>query len=387
MRQRQQTVEDRNGNIWIATYGGGVNILVRKKDGGYHVYSPQNMLKKYPQRGFQKVRTIELDKEGNVWAGTTDGILIMSLKGDKFTATPLATPNDPAQGLASNDIICLRRDQQGNMWVGTNSGGLSCTTDQDANGCWLFENYGIEAGLPSEEIRSITFDNKGTVWFATDNMLCSFDIKKKIITTFSTLDGVDDTMCSENAAISLPGGKILFGTLDGYYTVDRNNLINKTGSLLKLRITDFFLNDQQMSPRLNDTFDFYVPESRRVKLPKHGGVFTFRFAALNYQLQHRTHYQYRLLGYESEWNNATKERLASYSDLPAGTYLFQVKAFLLESPENYDMRTLEVVIPPYFLLSTSAVWFYLFLLMVAGMAGLWWYQEQLRKKFANNLEV
>ena len=382
-----QTVEDRNGNIWIATYGGGVNILVRKKDGGYHVYSPQNMLKKYPQRGFQKVRTIELDKEGNVWAGTTDGILIMSLKGDKFTATPLATPNDPAQGLASNDIICLRRDQQGNMWVGTNSGGLSCTTDQDANGCWLFENYGIEAGLPSEEIRSITFDNKGTVWFATDNMLCSFDIKKKIITTFSTLDGVDDTMCSENAAISLPGGKILFGTLDGYYTVDRNNLINKTGSLLKLRITDFFLNDQQMSPRLNDTFDFYVPESRRVKLPKHGGVFTFRFAALNYQLQHRTHYQYRLLGYESEWNNATKERLASYSDLPAGTYLFQVKAFLLESPENYDMRTLEVVIPPYFLLSTSAVWFYLFLLMVAGMAGLWWYQEQLRKKFANNLEV
>jgi hypothetical protein len=322
-----------------------------------------------------------------VWAGTTDGILIMSLKGDKFTATPLATPNDPAQGLASNDIICLRRDQQGNMWVGTNSGGLSCTTDQDANGCWLFENYGIEAGLPSEEIRSITFDSKGTVWFATDNMLCSFDIKKKIITTFSTLDGVDDTMCSENAAISLPGGKILFGTLDGYYTVDRNNLINKTGSLLKLRITDFFLNDQQMSPRLNDTFDFYVPESRRVKLPKHGGVFTFRFAALNYQLQHRTHYQYRLLGYESEWNNATKERLASYSDLPAGTYLFQVKAFLLESPENYDMRTLEVVIPPYFLLSTSAVWFYLFLLMVAGMAGLWWYQEQLRKKFANNLEV
>jgi hypothetical protein len=94
-----------------------------------------------------------------------------------------------------------------------------------------------------------------------------------------------------------------------------------------------------------------------------------------------------LLGYESEWNNATKERLASYSDLPAGTYLFQVKAFLLESPENYDMRTMEVVIPPYFLLSTSAVWFYLFLLMVAGIIGLWWYQEQLRKKFANNLEV
>jgi uncharacterized membrane protein YpjA len=43
---------------------------------------------------------------------------------------------------------------------------------------------------------------------------------------------------------------------------------------------------------------------------------------------------------------------------------------------------MEVVIPPYFLLSTSAVWLYLFILMVIGIAGLWWYQEQLRKKFA-----
>lgn len=377
-----QTVEDRHGNIWVATYGGGVNILVKKKDGGYHVYSPQNMLKKYPQHSYQKVRTIEMDKDGYIWAGTTDGILIMTLKGDKFSATPLTAPSDPLKGLSSNDIICLRRDQEGVMWVGTNSGGLSRTTSKDDNGCWQFENYGIESGLPSEEIRSITFDNKGNVWFATDNILCSFDTQKKILTTFSSLDGVDDTMCSENAAISLPGGKIIFGTLDGYYTVDRNNLINKTGSLLKLRITDFFLNDEQQSPRLNETFDYYVPESRSVKLPQHGGVFSFRFAALNYQLQHRTHYQYRLLGYESEWKNADKDRIASYSDLPAGTYLFQVKAFLLESPENYDLRTMEVVIPPYFLLSTSAVWLYLFILMVIGIAGLWWYQEQLRKKFA-----
>ena len=377
-----QAVEDRHGNIWVATYGGGVNILVKKKNGGYHVYSPQNMLKKYPQHSYQKVRTIEMDKDGYIWAGTTDGILIMTLKGDKFSATPLTAPSDPLKGLSSNDIICLRRDQEGVMWVGTNSGGLSRTTSKDDNGCWQFENYGIESGLPSEEIRSITFDNKGNVWFATDNILCSFDTQKKILTTFSSLDGVDDTMCSENAAISLPGGKIIFGTLDGYYTVDRNNLINKTGSLLKLRITDFFLNDEQQSPRLNETFDYYVPESRSVKLPQHGGVFSFRFAALNYQLQHRTHYQYRLLGYESEWKNADKDRIASYSDLPAGTYLFQVKAFLLESPENYDLRTMEVVIPPYFLLSTSAVWLYLFILMVIGIAGLWWYQEQLRKKFA-----
>ena len=173
---------------------------------------------------------------------------------------------------------------------------------------------------------------------------------------------------------------MLFGTINGYYVVDRSKLITKTGSLLKLRITDFYLDDMLQSPRLTPDFDYYIPESRRVVLPHHGSDFAFRFAALNYQYQHRIYYQYRLEGYDNEWHNATKERIAAYSNVPAGTYRFQVKAFLLESPENYDMRTIEVVVPSYFLLSSTAIWLYLLIISGLGIGGLWWYQEQLRRK-------
>lgn len=377
-----QAVEDRQGNIWIATYGGGVNILVRGKDGQYKVYNRQNMLKRYPAKTYQKVRTIAVDKEGKVWAGTTDGILIMSLHNNKFEVTPLEDPDKLEDGLASNDIVCLVRDKEGTMWVGTNGGGLSRTTTKDSEGRWLFENFGVADGLPSEEIRSITFDNKGNIWLATDHILCSFDIKKRIFTVFSNLDGVDDTLCSEGAGagVALPNGNVLFGTFNGYYVVDRSKLITKTGSLLKLRITDFFLDDELQSPRLNKNFNYYVPESKRVELPRNNSTFAFRFAAMNYQFQHRIHYQYRLEGYDKDWQNAGKDRMAIYNDVPAGTYHFQVKAFLLESPENYDMRTIEVVVPPFFLLSTMAVWFYIVLLALGGIAFLWWYQERLRRK-------
>jgi hypothetical protein len=189
-------------------------------------------------------------------------------------------------------------------------------------------------------------------------------------------------MCSEGAAITAGKGKILFGTLNGYYTIDRGKLRNSTGSLLKLRITDFYLNDELQSPRLTDTYDYYVPESKRVIIPSHSTMFTFRFAALNYQLQHRIVYQYKLDGYDKEWQNADKSRKASYTDIPAGTYHFQVKAFLLESPEAYDMRTIEVVIPPYFIFSSAAVWVYMVIIMVGMLFGLWWYQEHLRKRYA-----
>ena len=375
-----QAVEDADGNIWIATYGGGVNILVKDKDGSYKAYNATNKLKRYPTKLHQKVRTIAIDSEGKVWAGSTDGILIMSLHKGEFEIKPLETPKEVENGLISNDIVCLVKDKKGTMWVGTNSGGLSRTTTKDDNGTWQFENFGMAQGLPSEEIRSITYDNKDNIWVSTDHVLCSFDVSKGIFTIFSQLDGVDDTLCSENAAVSLPNGNILFGTFNGYYVVDRSRLVTKTGSLLKLRITDFYLNNILQSPRLTNDFDFYVPESRRVELPSHSDAFAFRFAALNYQYQHRVHYQYRLEGYDKEWQSVGKNRMASYSDLPAGTYYFQVKAFLLESPENYDMRTIEVVVPPFFMLSTAAVWIYMILICAVAIFLLWWYQGRLLKR-------
>ena len=315
------------------------------------------MLKRYPIKSHQKVRTIALDGEGNIWAGTTDGILIMNFKNGKFDVKELESPKDESKGLASTDIVCLACDRHGTMWVGSNSGGLSRTTTKDAEGAWQFETFGVEQGLPSEEISSITFDNKGNVWFSTDHILCSFDIKKNIFTTFSNLDGVDDTMCSEGAAVALPNGNILFGTINGYYIVDRSKLMAEKGSLLKLQITDFFIDGELQSPRFNDNYDFYVPTARRIKLPSHSSGFGFRFAAMNYALQHRVHYQYMLEGYDKDWHNAGKDRLATYDDLSAGTYTFKVKAFLLESPDKFDLRTVEIEVPAFSgMTQTNLLW-------------------------------
>ena len=365
-----QCVEDRQGNIWVATYGGGVNVLRKDKNGRYIALHAKNVMKRYPHNRYHKVRTIAMDKEGKIWAGTTDGILTLQIRNNNIILQPLEMSDDMTKCLMSNDIVCLATDSHGTMWVGTNSGGLSRAVKKDSKGRWEFENFGIEQGLPSEEIYAVTFDNKGNVWFSTEHILCSFDPQKKILTTFSSLDGVDDTMCSEGAAITLSNGNVIFGTLEGYYFVDRNKLVTKKGSLLKLRITDFFLNGIIQTPRMPDqAFDYYVPESKKVKIPESNSTFAFRFAALNYQFQHRIHYQYMLEGYDDEWQNAGKDRMATYSNLSGGTYQFKVKAFLLESPENYDIRTIEVVVPYSF---TSFIVYFILLLLVAGLVYYWY---------------
>lgn len=370
-------VEDKQGNIWIATYGGGVNLMIKDSRGGFIFQHPKNGMKNYPKNNtYLKVRTIEVDIEGNVWAGTTDGILIMRYEGKEVKIEKLKMPSEGDQVLMSNDIIILKRDNRGHMWVGSNGGGIAYSIGKDKDGNWLFENYGAKDGLPSEEIRSITFDQHGNAWFATEHIISTLDIEKKIFTTFSNLDGVDETMMSEGGAITLENDDILFGTINGYYVVDRSKLMAEKGSLLKLQITDFFVNGELQSPRFNDNYDFYAPMARRIKLPANAKSFGFRFAAMNYALQHRVHYQYMLEGYEEEWHNAERNRIATYDKLKAGTYTFKVKAFLLESPEKFDLRTVEVVVPPFTGYGQAVYW----AIGLVVLAVLLWLLFRMRRK-------
>ena len=379
-------LEDQDGNIWVATYGGGINILKREQDGSYTILNHRHELTNYPKDRYLKLRTIAMDKEGNVWAGTTDGLLIMSLKDGVGKFEVLQNCKDYHYMIGSNDIVCLACDDKGSMWIGTNGGGLCHTIDKDEDGNWMFENFYARDGLPSEEIKSLTFDNKGYVWFATDRMLCSLDTERRIFSTFTIQDGVDDTGCSECGACALPNGDLYFGTIDGYYFVNHKNLTTAGGAELRLRITDFMLNDEIISPRTDDTYDYYIPDSKFVELPTHNAKFSIRFASLNYQLQHRVHYQYMLEGYDEDWHNADKTRTATYSGLPAGTYTFKVKAFMLESPENYDIKTLEIKVPAFWLLSTVAIWIYL-ILICTGIITYFYYKRMRAKKDRERRQV
>ena len=353
------TLEDKDGNIWIATYGGGVNLLTKAQlehiaQGGKPEFlNLNNGMADYPKNTFMRVRVLETDSTGLIWAGTTEGLLLLSYQNSHVNVEQLKMSDKVEEMLQNNDIVCMKRAPSGEMWIGTNGGIAHCTDKKD--GVYKFASYGPKNGLPFEEIHSLTYDMKGNPWFGAEYSICSVDRNVGVITGYGNLDGVSETELSEGAAITLPNGQMIFGTVDGYYIVDMEKLRTSSGSQLKLQITDFLINTEIQSPRLNDTYDYYVPLSRSVKLPHRDTQFAFRFASLNYQLQHRVHYQYMLEGYDKDWQNADKSRMARYSNLPGGTYVFKVKAYLLESPDKYDIRTMEVIVPSIFHLPTTII--------------------------------
>ena len=379
-----QTVEDAEGNIWVATYGGGVNMMSKGSD---H-FIRADEITGYPQAAFRKVRAIAIDSEGTIWAGTTDGLLLLKKEGSNITATKMEPSYEkPNMIMRSHDIVCMNTDSLGTIWLGTNSGGLSHEIGKDSQGHILFENFGVSDGLPSDGVRSITFDKNGSVWFSTDYMICSFNREKRIISTYSRLEGIDETMCSESSAITLPDGRILFGTLNGYYIIDQAKLTTTTGSMLKLHLTDFWMDGVLQSPRFTDDFDYYVPEARKVVLKKRPSEIKFRFASLDYHLQHRVHYQYKLEGYEDEWHNSDKSRTATYHNLPGGTYRLMVQAFLQESPEMKDQLEIEIVVPSSFFHSSLSIWLYIFTAIILCTWLLFMRQNQIKRRMSKTNQL
>jgi signal transduction histidine kinase/DNA-binding response OmpR family regulator len=61
-------------------------------------------------------------------------------------------------------------------------------------------------------------------------------------------------------------------------------------------------------------------------------------------------YRYLLEGYEQQWHLNGRNRIASYTNVPPGSYLFRVRSLDEANPESYSERTLRIVIlPPWWL--------------------------------------
>lgn len=377
---------DSKNRMWIGTYGGGVN-LIEKNQQGVHFLSARNSFKNYPIASCNRVRALVEDEEGRIWAGTTEGLVSLAYdegKKDVRSVIHRKEVNSP-HSLSSNDMMCAFRDSNRNLWFGTIGGGLNRYTGMTSSGKAEFVSYTVQDGLPSNEVRSITEDQDGNLWLATENNICSFHLSTGIISKLSLLEGVDHTIISESAATVTANGHIVFGTVDGYYLIDKHKLSGVVDGGFKLQIVDFQMNEEPTSPRLNTAFEKYVPESRSVTLPDRHAVFSIKFASLNFPLQHRVHYQYMLEGYDEGWHNADRDRKATYANVPAGEYVFNVRAFLPEDPACYELKSLHITVPSSFWASSTAYVMYFFVLILLG-AGMWWFMYR-RKTMLKKLRV
>ncbi len=139
-------VEDSQGYLWFATYGGGLSR-----------YDGKSLIRYTENAGLPSnyICTIEEDYKGNIWLGTY-GKGLSKFDGKSFTNYT------SEEGLPSDYILCIMEDIQGNLWISTDGSGV---VKFDGNKFWT---YSIENGLSSNEVWDIFQDDNRNIWFGTN---------------------------------------------------------------------------------------------------------------------------------------------------------------------------------------------------------------------------
>ena len=155
----QGIVKDKYGFMWFATQDG-----LNKYDGyKFHLYkhSPKN------PSGLRSniVNAIYEDRLGNLWVGTTGGGLsLYNRENDSFTHF-LEKPNDQSS-ISNNSVTCMYEDKLGNFWVGT-YWNLNLFDRNTKKFTRFAHDVSDKTTISSDVVLSIAEDSKGRLWIGT----------------------------------------------------------------------------------------------------------------------------------------------------------------------------------------------------------------------------
>ncbi|MFN8256170.1 MAG: two-component regulator propeller domain-containing protein [Bacteroidales bacterium] len=166
------TFEDKEQNLWFATYGGLALLKKENRDNLNFTYYANEPLQTH-SLGDNLLRCIFQDNSGIIWVGSFSGGVDYFLpNGPKFRSYS----NEPGNrnSLNNNIVRCFAEDKSGNIWIGTYSGGLNLFHPKTGQ----FGAYKSFLTHPSVQktlfVNSLHFDKKGNLWIATwgEGVIC-----------------------------------------------------------------------------------------------------------------------------------------------------------------------------------------------------------------------
>lgn len=344
------SLEDSKHRIWVCTLDGGLNLIEQRNEKTIfrHKYNGMNQ---YPPYGlYMEVRNIVEDAHRKIWVGTIDGLMTFdseftNVETLSFTAYRFSDLNTRA----NSDVYALYKDREKNIWLCSFGGGLSKITGFDqVEKLPLFKPVGLKEGLQSDVIFSIIEDRKGWLWLGNEQGVACYDPDQNRIRNFGRTNGFPKVELSESVALLTSAGEVWMGCDQGIlaFHPDRLQSVSNTYKvyIVNAEVNNQDIRDYTKKPIINQSITY----TDRLVLNHNQSMFTLEFAALNYKNPEAITYRYRLDGYDKDWHYSGKNRIASYTNVPPGTYQFVVETIDASNPGNSARCTMEVkILPPW----------------------------------------
>jgi signal transduction histidine kinase/ligand-binding sensor domain-containing protein len=293
------------------------DLLISGQTSGVHRLRA-GKLATYPSLGAKDyVRAFAEDSKHGLWAGTLAGRLLQIHEDDLEDVTPAAFPS-PAS------IRTLLAGAQGGLWIGFAKQGIGRLAGRD------FARAGAEEGLWSDAVSQALEDGYGNLWMGGDRgyfriSIADFDalaagrskrVRSELFGRPDDIPAVQASFSHFPSAARLPDGELAFATSAGALLVDAKSVAGREQKL------PVYLRSIEIDGRRQSL----PPDGERVAIPAQTQRLSIDFTAVSLSAPENVYFRYWLQGYDGVWSEPGKERRATYSRLPPGSYTFRVTA-------------------------------------------------------------
>lgn len=343
-----------SNNIWAILEGNDGKIWLGTLDGGLQLYNPSdNSFRSFDitnsKINSNFINTLAKGRDGSIYAGTTYGIARISPI--DYSITTYKGSRKDEKDFSNLNINQVAVDSRGLLWVGTREG----LEVYDLKSDTLY-NISLSERFPNPFILGIIEGSDHSMWVTVGNEIFniavmdgtqdkqfSFDVK-----SYGTHDGILSGTFNQRSMCLLPSGELLAGSLEGILTINPEKITLNTNKP-KVVFTGLSIKNIPVTVGKEYNGTIILPEALdytdKVNLEYDHNDLTIYFATDNYSNSDHTNYKYRLEGFDDDWITCVAgTHHATYTNLPAGSYTFAVKAINADGVESDEARTIKIVI-------------------------------------------
>ncbi len=367
--------QDRKGNLWIGCWPEACGLKrIDQKSGRIeswrHDPANSNSLSN------DLIMDIQEDREGKIWVATWGGGL-NRFDPDSGGFTPYQHDPEDSTSLGGNFLSSLHEDSRGWLWIG-GGGALiepfeSAVLDRFDPGEEVFEHYFKQMELPAfsgiDAITDITDAQDGGLWISKRGVIVHLDPESGEVRSFSpsdfsrnynwywsihlddvgglwstSLDGLAYLNPENQQFIILPWNKLpvgsnwwqpiegvgadrlLVGGQGGCMRFSGQNILEALSDRLpKVILSRFDNQGEAVRSEYLSPAGKKIWEATRVTLPHDRNTFSLDLSVLYYREKEPIAIEYMLKDYDLGWRTMEVDEAASYFKAPPGYYTFQAR--------------------------------------------------------------
>ncbi|PLX12648.1 MAG: hypothetical protein C0594_02175 [Marinilabiliales bacterium] len=192
-------------------------------------------------------------------------------------------------------------------------------------------------------------DSRGFLWLSSNKGLTRYNPENGNVKIYDINDGLQSYEFNGKSCYKSKRGEMFFGGIRGlnYFFPDS---IKDNQYKPPVVITDFSISNQSVP--VNEKFNGRVIlskpiyNSEEIELTHEDNVVTFEFSSLDFADPSKNQYEYKMEGFDKDWNEIGNRRYTSYTNLPHGEYVFMVRGSNCDGVWNTEGTSLRVVVLP-----------------------------------------